>query len=160
MLAPQALRLPLLGFLFAALLGCGQSPFMGAAGSSSGPGSPTPSQGCKPNSVEILVGDTYLQELCGCSNIVNGTVFAPGTAFSCTGPAPVVGTPTVFFFHFLGRSIRHQIVSTGTPTFSGSPIYDPANPSSFRIFGVPITATGTYGFRDSLNTALFGAITL
>jgi hypothetical protein len=101
---------------------------------------------------EIVVFDNFLQRSCGCAEASG--VIASGSTLTCTVPS---GTTVIFYYG--GVSVRHQIISTGTPSFVSSPVIDPTLPQQpLRVHSVELTSSGTYGFRDAFDESLVGQI--
>lgn len=124
----------------------------GIAGCGDIPVAPQPSSGCTAGSAEILVGDGYLKNLCGCAEAA-GTLAPAGTSLTCT----LSGSATVFF-HYLGTQLQHQIAPVGTPAFVMSPVSDPLALAPIQVHAIQLSASGTYQFQDALNSALSGQL--
>jgi hypothetical protein len=116
---------------------------------------PITSQGtaCPSGAAEIAVTDGYVQALCGCAES-SATPVTPPAALKCTVPVNTV----VVFDYLNGTKLRHQIVPTGAPAFAASPVSDPGSSSAVRFHAVQLAAPGSYGFQDSYDEALNGAL--
>jgi hypothetical protein len=102
---------------------------------------------CQSGSASIFVRDGFLEIKCGCAT-GNGTIFpAPGNLTCQLLP----GTQVVFFSYGVGSRAFHQIISTGTNSFSltSFPIYDPNKPNSALSYAATGFISGrTYTFQD------------
>ncbi len=107
---------------------------------------------CQANQAQILVGDGFLKNLCGCTQTA-GTQVGPGTSLDCT----VVAGTTVFF-HYIGTRLKHQIAPTTSGSFVISPPRDPDNANSILAHAVTFQTSGTYGFQDLYFPQLIGQI--
>lgn len=116
---------------------------------------PPTATACSENTAEILVGDGFLQTLCGCTGEGEsvGTVFSAGNTLTCH----LASESTTVFFVFIGVGVRHQIIPSQAGTFESSAIFDPANPS-YRSYAVQFSASGTYGFSDQFVANVNGNI--
>lgn len=108
--------------------------------------------GCDNGSARIAVYDTALQSLCGCQE-GDGAITHRGQTFTCTISA---GESVVFDFN--NSELRHQILSTGSPSFRSSPLQNPESGTIVRIHGVTFDVTGTYEFEDAFIPELVGQI--
>ena len=108
--------------------------------------------GCTTGAALILVGDGFLQNLCGCAEPDGTRVLTP-SVFTCTVQA---GTLVVFDYVTAGTS--HQILSTGTPSFPDSPVADPAAREDFSRHAIQPGTPGSYGFTDAFDTRVSGTL--
>jgi hypothetical protein len=105
---------------------------------------------CNPGAVEILVGDAFMEILCGCTgaNEGSGTIFSAPGGLTCHLPS---SNSTVFFF-FNSLTLQHQIVSTGANTFDPTPVSDPRSSNPIRSWGITFSKPATtYSFVDIFN---------
>ena len=103
--------------------------------------------GCQAGTVALLVADGFLGNLCGCTGVneADGTIFQSPASLTCHVSQ---GANTVFFY-YLGTTLRHQIVSTGSPTFVSSPISNPQEANRITVHAVSLPQTSaTYHFID------------
>lgn len=107
---------------------------------------------CKTGQAQLSVLDGKFQNLCGCTESAGQFIFPP-TVLTCT-----ISRGTVVFFHFHSAYLKHQIRSTGTPSFVGSPIFDPADTTPIPSYGVTFSTAGTYNFQDDAYTPMVGQI--
>jgi len=113
------------------------------------------STACSSDTAQILVGDSFLQTLCGCTGVGEsaGTVFEVGSTLTCHLASP----STTVFFTFVAVGLRHQIIPLQEGTFTESAIFDPQNPT-YRSFAVLFAESGTYGFGDRFVASVTGNI--
>ena len=113
---------------------------------------------CIPGVAEILVGDGFLQILCGCTlpTEAAGSIFPPPGGLTCHLPT----RESVVFFYFFGAQNKHQIVPLVEGSFPSSPISDPTQESPIRAYSLQFsTPSSVYGFEDAF-TGLTGQIIL
>lgn len=116
-----------------------------------------PTSTCPSGTAEILVGDGFLQRVCGCTE-TSGTSVGSNTSLGCT-----VTSGTRVYFHFVGTTLLHQIVTSGTPSFASSAVYDPKPDNASdgaHVHVVRLTTSGTYSYRDLYNPGLRGTVTV
>ena len=123
-----------------------------ACDSSSGPySSVNPSDtSCTGNMAIILVGDGYMQTICGCTlaSEASQTVFTETHPLTCH----VNAVPAPIFFYYLGTRLRHQIISTGPTEFVSSPLSDPDMVPRIQVHSVTLTqGSSIYPFQDALS---------
>jgi plastocyanin len=104
---------------------------------------------------QVLVQDGYFEDMCGCAESAGGTVsFFQPAPVTCTVP---VGT--TIYFVYAGSVRSHQIISSGSPTFVSSPLWDPPDGlTTTPIFAFLFSASGTYTFLDAMDPAMTGSI--
>lgn len=138
---------------FFGLLGCGT------------PDLPLPhisalSTSCTASNAAIGVGDGFMQTLCGCT----GAGETAGTTFPVSGATQltchVASSASVVFIHFIGTSLKHQVVPVNPSTGTGTPLHDPRGSNPLRSFAisVPLTAT-TYQFQEIYSGMNFQVVT-
>ena len=126
---------------------------LGGCGVSPAPVSTSPTTvGCDTGAAQIGVGDGYLSVLCGCQE-KGGAVTLPPSKLTCT-----VHQGTYVFFHYIGPTLNHQIISNGQPSFDPGPLSISHNSNIVRTHVVHLTTTGTYSFIDSQEGVLAGQI--
>jgi hypothetical protein len=106
---------------------------------------------CQAGQAQILVGDGYLQNLCGCQEtpgIVN-----PPAVFQCTVP---VNTSVLILF--LANVTDHELVPQAGSSFVPSPISNPNDDLPSRGYAQSFSTAGTYGFVDAFNASVTGKI--
>jgi len=139
-----------------ALQGCGSS--------TSGSTLTSASTSCSSNTIQLGIGEGFIQHFCGCTNLVAGAVsIQPTTGFTCAGPAPSASTPTVVFFLYINPISRHLIEAVSTPAngFTAGPLIDPSQQDLIiRSHALVITASGTYDFQDAFNNSVSGRLSL
>ena len=111
---------------------------------------------CEAKQAQVMMRDGLLENLCGCTEVAGTTVSSsdsPLTSLTCT-----VAAGTTVFFHFARNRFRHQIVSTGTPRFLSSTVYDPIKLKMPYVHVFQFSDTGTFEFQDSFDGALTGRI--
>lgn len=111
----------------------------------------TPGVTCEPNQVEIAVYDSYVQRLCNCGG-TDGEILARNAPLVCT-----FSLGKTIFIHYVGPTLRHQIVAVGTPGIPDSPVFDPGDRNAYRTHAFAPTVTGTYAFKDQYDPALLGS---
>ena len=149
-----------LDWFFLLIYACLLNP--GCAGSSQ-PALPNSIQAmdtqCTTGMAQILVGDGFMRILCGCTGTAetDGTYIQAPTSLTCH----LSSGSSVVLFHLTGTVNRHQIVSTGTPTFVPSAVSDPSSGNPITVYTAffPQTST-TYSFADSFNSAIQGQIVI
>ena len=103
---------------------------------------------CAPGTASILVGDGFLQILCGCTlpSETSGTTVSASGNLTCH----LSTSDTKLFFYYLGTTQRHQIIPTVPGSFLPSPISDPSRDPVIRVYVVQFTTPATvYGFEDA-----------
>lgn len=113
-----------------------------------------PAAACNPNQVEIAIYDTYLQRLCNCGG-TDGEIIARGSSLGCT-----FALGKTVFVHYVGPSLRHQIVAVGSPGIPDGPVFIPGDSNPIRTHVFTPTATGAYSFRDQYDSGLLGVFTV
>jgi plastocyanin len=108
---------------------------------------PASSVSC-PGAAQILFADGLMHAACGCAESSSAAV---ETNLTCTVPAG-----TLVEFRFTGTSLKHQILSQGSPSFASGPVIDPL--TVLRSFAVPFQASGTYRFTDPFHPRINGQI--
>lgn len=111
-----------------------------------------PQTGCDTGSALIGVHDGYLSRLCGCSESAGATA-SHGETLTCT-----VSAGTSIHFHYLSIKQKHQIVSSGSPSFVDSAVSDPEQGQKVTAHGISLNTTGTYTFQDEFDSTLSGQI--
>jgi len=106
---------------------------------------------CQAKQAQILVGDGYLQNLCGCQEAA-GITAAPGV-FQCSVP---VGTTITFLF--LINKTTHELIPQSGSSFNPGPISNPADELPVRAFGQSFSAAGSFLFADAFNSNVTGKI--
>jgi len=106
---------------------------------------------CAQGEAQLVVYDTFIQNLCGCQE-PREEVFPPNS-LTCT-----VSTGTTVLFWYLATNLPHQIQSTAQPTFPTSPLYDPNSSNPVPTHVVTLSAPGNYEFEDVYNRAINGTI--
>jgi plastocyanin len=102
---------------------------------------------------QILVQDGYFKDLCGCAE-GQGTTFVQPSPMTCT-----VAVNTTIFFLYTGSELSHQIISTGTPSFPSSPLWDPVSRQTTNpVFGYQFQTAGTYTLTDALDGSMTGRL--
>ncbi len=115
-----------------------------------------PPSGCNPSQVEFSIFDDGIINNCNCGG-TSGEKIAYGTSFNCTF---ALGK-TVFIHYIGGISLRHQIVSVGSPAIPDSETFNPQDRNTIRNHAFTPTAAGTYSFRDNyFPTGIFGTLTI
>jgi plastocyanin len=110
-------------------------------------------QSCGAGEAQILVQDGYLEDLCGCAEPA-GKSYTQPAPLTCTVPAG-----TTVFLIFEGAVRPHQIISSGTPSFPSSTLWDPPNGNFINPhFAYQFSQTGTYAFFDAFDPAMTGSI--
>jgi hypothetical protein len=112
------------------------------------------STACASGTAEILVGDGFMQNLCGCTGTgesADSAFFFPRPLTCHLAPGKTSEGTIVVMFKFFGTFSWHQIVSVGPPNFGSTPLFDPANPSSLRAFGIVLTPSSHYSFKDVIS---------
>jgi hypothetical protein len=134
-----------------ALTGCPQeNPVIANPGSSS--------TSCGANQAQILVGEAYVEDICGCAE-GNAVVQTSGQALNCT-----VSANTQIAFSYLNTVNDHQIISTGSPNFPSSPTFGPSSvgfgpdPGTPLVWAVTLSDPGTYTYTDAYYPNVLGAI--
>lgn len=105
---------------------------------------------CPGDSAAIRVGDGFFQILCGCTlaSEASGTIFSTPGSLTCH----LSSSTSIVYFYYLGNALRHQILSTGTPTFTSSGLSDPSQPTPIRVHTVSFsTPNSTYDFQEAIN---------
>ena len=111
---------------------------------------------CQPGVAEILVGDGYLQNLCGCVGPGESkTVYPVGQKLTCH----LSTDNSYLYFYFLTTKIDHQIVSSGVQSFNSGPLIRAIDPKVQRVFvtQLPVKNT-TYSFYDAIMPGLTGEV--
>ncbi|MGK5084894.1 hypothetical protein WDW37_16525 [Bdellovibrionota bacterium FG-1] len=129
-------------------LACGNNP--GSVSQESPAASDT---SCVSGQAQIAIRDGFLQNLCGCNESAGQLIPTQQGTLICTVPSGVT-----VFFHYLGTSLKHEIVSTGSPAFLSSPPSDPKAILSLPTHVVQFANPGTYSFEDAFDTGLQGQI--
>jgi hypothetical protein len=103
---------------------------------------------CKPGVAQILVGDGYLQNICGCTGPDETlTLYPAGQTLQCHVPT----SDSYVFFNFLTAHGRHQIIATGNALFAPTPLIDFSVPNAIRVFPVNFPQASTsYFFEDAI----------
>jgi plastocyanin len=101
---------------------------------------------------EVLVQDGYFEDMCGCAE--GNVTFLQPAPMTCT-----VAVGTTVFFVYEGSVRSHQIMSSGSPSFVSSPLWDPPNGNTtVPHFAYLFSVSGTYAFFDSMDPAMTGSI--
>lgn len=134
------------------------SLILAGCGNSSVPGTPPASIECSTEAAVLTIGDGYLQAHCGCDENTAGgpnevITKVAGESLTCS-----IGTGDAVVFQYLSPLRRHQIVSTGSPSFVSSPLSDPEADSPIRVHSARFDQTGSYGFQDAFNSGIEGVI--
>lgn len=108
--------------------------------------------GCGANTAMISIQDTLQVIQCGCDE-ASGTVVHSGQTLTCTIPA---GTWVVFDLSV--TKLKHQLISTGTPSFSSSAVRDPSWEQSILSHSAKFDTVGTYSFHDQFQSGISGNI--
>jgi hypothetical protein len=107
---------------------------------------------CSPNSAQILVGDGYLQNLCGCIGTGENTQIypIPGNLTCHLAPSE---SQAVVFFNFSNTTLQHQIVPTSTGAkFAPTPYINLPNSNTPTVFAVSFPESETvYPFQDAFS---------
>jgi hypothetical protein len=136
-------RIGMTGLLGFALSGCGDTISVLSAATT-----------CQSGSVQIRVGDGFLQPICGCQEGSTAVVIPPAT-LTCTLPA----AGTVVFFHYLATHLPHQLGPVSQPSsFPTSPLSDPASTQPVRSHVVRFDASGTFSYMDLQTPAMRGTV--
>lgn len=107
---------------------------------------------CVTHQTQILIGDGYFKSLCGCDENSNDVIVS-GQTLTCT-----VASGTTLFFLFNGNKLKHQILSTGTPSFGSGPLSDPATTPLILNYTLQMDTRGSYSFFDPFNPGITGAL--
>jgi len=108
---------------------------------------------CNPGVAQLGVADGSLVSYCGCAEGTNLRDEAPAN-LTCT-----VAAGTTVFFSYVESILRHQIISTGSPTFVSSPPNRVRNQNNgVLVHAVTFETAGTYTFTDSIFPGLDGQI--
>ena len=109
--------------------------------------------GCGAGSALIVLGDGYIENLCGCAEEAGTRVVAPDT-FTCT-----VETGTVVIFDATATDLEHQVHFTVTPApAAGSPILGGRSATGTVRHAVAVDLAGTYEFSDLFQNGIPGRI--
>ncbi len=133
----------ILAVLLMALSACGfSSGFSGVGNITSLDSAKTE---CQSGVAEILIGDGFMEILCGCTE-AQGTIFPSPGNLSCHLRNP---TSTILFL-YSGTVLKHRILSVGNPTFLSSPISDPMSVSPYPVHRALVSQSGSiFAFQDS-----------
>lgn len=101
---------------------------------------------------QITVGDGYFRALCGCDESSTAYIRS-GQTLNCTVPSG-----TTLFFDYSGAHLKHQLISTGTPSFGSSALSDPSDLASAKNFAIKLDTVGTYSFFDPFNPGITGTL--
>jgi hypothetical protein len=111
---------------------------------------------CSGTDAQILVGDGFLQALCGCAESSAAIFPAGGDPLTCTVP---VGTTVLFLY--TGALTTHQIFPASPGLFTPGPPAIPLNlddANNYIVFPVSLTAPGDYGFFDAYVPGVSGVL--
>lgn len=109
---------------------------------------------CLPGTAEILVGDGFLQNLCGCVGPGEdpSNIFAVPNSLTCHLAAGTTSAGTIVVtFNFFGTVYWHQIISVGPNNFGATPLFEPGNSAHMRVFGVVLQPATPYSFQDVIS---------
>lgn len=123
---------------------------LGVLCTSCGTSLPSPTASCDEGTAQIAVTDASLHIVCGCDES-EGTVAPLGEALTCTVP-----TGTGVTFVFLEPQMDHQIVSSGAPELTPSPLIEPG--LEIPVHVVILSDVGSYAFHDVFLPDLGGTI--
>ena len=111
----------------------------------------TPS--CQTNTVLILVGDNFLNPLCGCQEIAGQSTPPSSPTLTCT-----FTSGSTVIFDFTGTKQKHQIRFSAGSTHPDTPSYNLAVNKYPSTFGFQVPTAGSYSFYDAINPTITGTL--
>lgn len=108
---------------------------------------------CQSRSVLILVGDNFLNPICGCQEIAGQTTPPSSPTLTCT-----FSNNSSVIFDFTGTKQTHQIRFSSGSVLPDSPSYNLSVNKYPTAYGFTVTTTGSFSFTDAMNPNISGTL--